>query len=121
MEVAASGRVVAEIRANSLRRASRNLLENAVKFGGRARVRVSEAGEGFRIDVDDEGPGIPASELERVLHPFQRLERSRNRGTGGTGLGLAIARTIAEANGGYLVLENRESGGLQASLVFPAG
>jgi two-component system, OmpR family, sensor kinase len=73
-----------------------------------------------RFVIDDKGPGIPASELERVFEPFVRLESSRSRATGGAGLGLAIARTIARGHGGDVRLENRPDGGLRAILSMPA-
>ncbi|HZF34953.1 MAG TPA: ATP-binding protein, partial [Candidatus Angelobacter sp.] len=70
--------------------------------------------------VDDDGPGIPAAEFERVFAPFVRLEGSRNRQTGGVGLGLSIARTIARDHGGDVILANRPAGGLRATIVLPA-
>ena len=72
------------------------------------------------ILVSDDGPGIPADDMERMFDPFVRGESSRNRDTGGIGLGLAIARTIMRAHGGDLKLENREEGGLDARLTLPA-
>jgi len=70
--------------------------------------------------VEDDGPGIPESELEAVFTPFRRLEASRNRETGGTGLGLTIARNILRAHGGDVVLRNRTGGGLVAVASLPA-
>ena len=67
----------------------------------------------------DHGPGIPAEDLDRVLQPFQRLEASRNRGSGGSGLGLAIARSIVEAQGGALALEATVPSGLTATIRLP--
>lgn len=72
-----------------------------------------------RILIEDEGPGLPEAELERVFDPFYRLEGSRSRETGGTGLGLSIARTILRAHGGDVYLQNRPGGGLCAVLVLP--
>jgi protein-histidine pros-kinase len=69
--------------------------------------------------VEDEGPGVPEAELERMLEPFERLEPSRSRGTGGVGLGLSIARDIAASHGGTLRLENRAPRGLRATLELP--
>jgi signal transduction histidine kinase len=113
-------RVVATIRPNSLKRAVRNLIENAIKYGEKARVGVTQEPGGTRILVEDEGPGIASAELDRVTDPFYRLEPSRSRLTGGSGLGLAIARTVAEAHGGRLELRNRPEGGLAASILLPA-
>jgi signal transduction histidine kinase len=102
----------------ALRRLLTNLVANAVKFGTRAKIIV-EDGTALVIRVHDEGPGIPAEELERVFEPFYRVESSRNRDTGGTGLGLSIARDVAQAHGGSLVARNLPQGGLEALLVLP--
>lgn len=102
-----------------LKRALRNLIENAVVYGGRARVALARGPEWLEVRVDDDGPGIPDEQRERVFEPFARLEESRSRETGGIGLGLAIARSIARRHGGDVVLENRMSGGLRATLRLP--
>jgi len=116
----ASVPIVLECQPHNLRRAITNLVENAVKYGTRARVRIEQAATGVRIAIDDDGPGIPAEDLARVFDPFFRLEQSRSRDTGGTGLGLAIARTIAEAHDGRITLANRPQGGLRATLELPS-
>ena len=96
-----------------------NLVDNAVKYGMRARGRVfAEAGQAV-IEIDDEGPGIAAAEMERVFDPFYRGEPSRSRETGGTGLGLAVVRSIARAHGGDVTLRNRKGGGLTARVSLP--
>nr|MDP9415965.1 ATP-binding protein [Pseudomonadota bacterium] len=100
-------------------RAIRNLIDNAVKYGGRARVRVFQDGCEAVVEVEDEGPGIAEEHLERVMDGFQRLEGSRNRETGGTGIGLTIARSIVREQGGDIRLENRPARGLKASLRLP--
>ena len=102
----------------ALKRCLTNLVANAVKFGTRALLLV-EDGAALVIRVRDEGPGIPAEELERVFEPFYRIESSRNRDTGGTGLGLSIARDIAQAHGGSLTVGNLPQGGLEALLTLP--
>jgi signal transduction histidine kinase len=79
-------------RTNEVRRALRNLLENAMRYGKRARVSVGADKQNALVRVDDDGPGIPEAELERVFEPFARLEASRSAQTGGYGLGLSIAR-----------------------------
>jgi signal transduction histidine kinase len=100
-----------------LKRCLTNLIANAINFGTRAEVSVAD-GEQLTIRVRDQGPGIPADELERVFEPFHRLESSRNRASGGTGLGLTIARDVAQAHGGALTLQNLPGGGLEALLVL---
>ena len=103
----------------TLKRCLTNLVVNAIKFGGQAQVVVEDSPQQLLIRVRDDGPGIPAAELERVFEPFHRLESSRNRDSGGTGLGLTIARDIAQAHSGTLTLANRPERGLEALLVLP--
>ena len=103
----------------ALKRAITNLLDNAVKYGKCARVALATTGKAIEITIDDDGPGIPETELPRVFQPFYRVEDSRNRDTGGTGLGLAIAQSIAQAHGGELSLANRPGGGLHACIKLP--
>jgi signal transduction histidine kinase len=116
---ASPGRLPYPCRPLALRRAVRNLIENAVRYGTRARVGLESDREGIRILVDDDGPGIPPEEMERAFEPFVRLEGSRSRETGGIGLGLAIARSIARSHGGDVRLANRPEGGLRATLALP--
>lgn len=106
-------------RPSALRRAIDNLVSNAVVHGGRARIALAATAAGPLITIDDDGPGIPADQLEEVFKPFVRLEISRSRETGGVGLGLAIARSILLAHGGELTLSNRPEGGLRASAQLP--
>jgi len=106
-------------RPDSLRRALRNVIENAVRYGNRAQVSTELAESSLEIFIDDDGPGISDVDRERVFTPFVRLESSRNRSTGGTGLGLTIARTILRNHGGDLFLVNRSGGGLRATLHLP--
>jgi signal transduction histidine kinase len=103
----------------ALKRLVANLVDNALKFGSRARGRVfAEAGMAV-VEVDDDGPGVPESEIERAFEPFQRLESSRSRETGGAGLGLAVVRAIARGHGGEVTLQNRVEGGLRVRVVLP--
>lgn len=104
----------------ALRRCVNNLVENALRYGARARITIDDDDKVLRVAVRDEGPGIPEQELERVFEPFVRLEQSRNRESGGTGLGLAIARKVARWHGGDIHLRNVPDGkGLIAELVLP--
>ncbi len=112
-------RVVVSCRPIALRRALRNIVDNALAYGGRARVAVERSADAVVIVVDDDGPGIPDSDQARVFEPFVRLEESRNRETGGIGLGMAIARTILRAHGGDVELKNRPEGGLRVRLLLP--
>lgn len=106
-------------RPQSLRRCVGNLIDNAVRYGKRARVRVRDSAKRLEIVVADDGPGIPKDMLERVFEPFFRLDESRSRESGGVGLGLSIARDIARAHGGSLELYNRPQGGLDAVVTLP--
>ena len=119
VEYRGPGRITYRCRSTSLGRALRNLIENAVRYGERARVMLTEHEESLRIQIEDDGPGIAESDRERVFELFVRLESSRSRETGGVGLGLAIARTIVHRHGGDIRLENRQKGGLRASIVLP--
>jgi signal transduction histidine kinase len=104
----------------SLKRALTNLVTNAVTYGGSAHVRLLTPSDGMAtIEIEDDGPGIPPGELERVFEPFHRGEPSRNRETGGVGLGLPIARNIVRAHGGDVVLANRPAGGAKATVTLP--
>jgi signal transduction histidine kinase len=105
-------------RPDALRRAIRNLIENAVRYGECARVSVLRTAKSIDIAIEDDGPGIPDEVMEQVFAPFYRLEDSRNRETGGVGLGLSIARAIARHHGGDVVLDNRAKG-LQATISLP--
>jgi len=102
-----------------LRRAIANLLDNAVAHGATVTVRLEDSPAELRIVIEDDGPGIPEADLARVTEPFVRLDPSRSLESGGVGLGLAIVRDAAAYHGGRLLLENREAGGLRASLVLP--
>ena len=111
---------VARARPVAIKRALSNLVQNAMNYGGAARIALAPPRDGMlAVHVDDDGPGIPPAELERVFEPFHRLEASRNRETGGTGLGLPIARNIVRAHGGDVALANRAGGGLRATVTLP--
>lgn len=111
--------VVLRVRPVAMRRALRNVIANAVRYGARARVSWRVIGTDAVIEIHDRGPGIPERELERVFDPFYRLETSRSLETGGHGLGLAIARSILRAHGGEIVLANASQGGLIARITLP--
>lgn len=110
-----------QARPQALKRCLANLLENAVRYGGNARIRVEDSPTELALHIDDDGPGIPDDRLEQMFQPFRRGEDSRNRATGGVGLGLAIARNLARAHGGEVTLSNRPEGGLRVTVVLPRG
>ena len=105
----------------AIRRMISNLIDNAIRYGGAARVSLSEDATDWIVGVADDGPGIPPESFDQAFEPFRRLEASRNRETGGTGLGLSIARDIALAHGGQISLANASpgSGGLIVSVFLP--
>ncbi|NNG03206.1 MAG: HAMP domain-containing histidine kinase, partial [Inquilinus sp.] len=103
----------------ALKRALRNLIENAVAYGEAAAVRLEAAADEVRIVIEDRGPGIPHGDRDRVFAPFVRLEESRSKDTGGIGLGMAIARSIVRGHGGDIDLERRAEGGLRVIVRLP--
>lgn len=113
------GRIALAYKPNAMRRLIANLIANAVKHAAHVWVRAGRRGEAVELLIDDDGPGIPEAERDRVFRPFYRLDRSRNPGTGGTGLGLAIARDIARVHGGDITLEDAPYGGLRARVRIP--
>jgi len=106
-------------RPNEIRRAVRNLIQNAVAYGSRADVCMKTAPDHYEIVIEDNGPGIADADCTRVFEPFVRLEASRSAETGGSGLGLTLVKAIAEGHGGRIALENREERGLRARLSLP--
>jgi signal transduction histidine kinase len=124
VELGDSQRIVLPLRATWLRRGMRNLIDNALRYGKRARVSLARENREAVIRIEDDGPGIAESEIERMMEPFSRGEPSRNTETGGAGLGLTLARAIAEQHGGALNLANRRGtdgkvAGLVATLRLP--
>ncbi|MDE4193445.1 ATP-binding protein [Phaeobacter gallaeciensis] len=109
------------LRPNAMRRALRNLIENALRYGHTAQIDWQKTGGELVLTVDDDGPGIPEDQLDKVFDPFVRLEESRSLETGGHGLGLSIARTIIQSHGGDVTLTNRPEGGLRARVRLPNG
>lgn len=108
-----------DVRPLALKRALGNLIENGLKYGHRVAVTLGDEEGLVRIRVEDDGPGIPESDLARVTEPFVRLDEARQRDTPGFGLGLSIAVRAAERDGGRLRLSNRPEGGLRADILLP--
>ena len=103
----------------AIKRALGNIVSNAIKYGGKAVVTLTDEIDRIEITVSDDGPGIAEARREDVFRPFFRLEESRNRETGGSGLGLAVARSIVRRYGGDILLEDGVRGGLLVRIVFP--
>jgi signal transduction histidine kinase len=102
----------------ALRRALGNLLENAFKYGARARVALATTPRDVRITIHDDGPGIPQDMVEEAFRPFRRLAQT-NGHADGTGLGLSIARSIVRGLGGEIALANPPQGGLLVCIILP--
>ena len=103
----------------ALRSCLNNLMDNALRYAGQARIELEDQREQLLIRVIDHGPGIAADKREAVFEPFYRLEGSRNRNSGGVGLGMTIAREAAQRLGGQLNLEETPGGGLTAIIRLP--
>jgi signal transduction histidine kinase len=116
---AEAGPVAAWCAALALRRMLDNLVDNAVRYAGMARLAARRESGEVVVTVEDDGPGVPADALARLTAPFERVEGSRGRKTGGAGLGLAIVKALAESQGGRLSIENRVEGGLRVILRLP--
>jgi signal transduction histidine kinase len=99
----------------------RNIVDNAVKYGQRARLRLNQADGTLFIRVEDDGPGIDPADIERLMKPFERLESSRNRETGGTGLGLAMARIITGMHDAALSFDKIDGQAFAVTIRVPAG
>ncbi|MCF6305134.1 MAG: ATP-binding protein, partial [Rhodobacteraceae bacterium] len=111
--------LLVRIKPVAMRRALRNVIENAIRYGKSAKITAGSKGKLVHICIKDQGDGIPAADLERVFDPFVRVEKSRNLETGGTGLGLSIARTVIHAHGGEITLSNSTDGGLEVHITLP--
>jgi two-component system, OmpR family, osmolarity sensor histidine kinase EnvZ len=103
----------------SLRRVISNVIDNAQRYGRLVAVAVRQDAGRVVIDIDDDGPGIPAADREIVFEPFVRLDPSRNRDTGGSGLGLAIVRQIMAAHRGTAHIHDSPLGGTRVRLELP--
>jgi two-component system, OmpR family, sensor kinase ParS len=102
-----------------LARALVNVVRNAVRYAhSRVALTIERVGAQTVINVDDDGPGVPPTERERLFEPFTRLDASRDRGSGGIGLGLAIVRSVAEWHGGSARITDSPLGGARVSICW---
>jgi two-component system, OmpR family, osmolarity sensor histidine kinase EnvZ len=114
-----SRQLVLPLKRQAFKRAVTNLVINAARFGDYVVIRAGADEEWLRIEVDDNGPGIPPAERDNVFRPFYRLGNGRNQDMGNTGLGLAIARDITRSHGGDIALSESSMGGLRATVRVP--
>jgi signal transduction histidine kinase len=122
--IEADGSGIRPIRARAdaglVAQAVRNLVDNAVRHAaGRVALSTAEADGTAMVIVEDDGPGVPAAERERVWERFVRLDEARSRDAGGSGLGLAIVAEIARAHGGRVRLDDAALGGARFTLILP--
>jgi len=117
--VHAPSNVLVSVKRAGLRRVLANLIDNALKYGAKAQVSLTQDERAVEIAVEDDGPGINPQRQEEAFRPFHRLDQGRNLQSGGSGLGLAIARDIARAHGGDIVLDKSAMGGLKATVRLP--
>ena len=106
-----SERLELPLKRQAFKRAVTNLVTNAARFGDNVIIRAGAEDGWLRVEVDDDGPGIPPAERDNVFRPFYRLDHARNQDGGNSGLGLAIARDIARSHGGDISLSKSTLGG----------
>ena len=102
-----------------LKRICGNLVDNAMAYANRLWISSQIEGDHYKIVFDDDGPGIPSEQRERMLQPFERMDSSRNRNSGGTGLGLAIVKRAVDRDRGALALDDSPQGGLRVIVWLP--
>ncbi|MAK12444.1 MAG: two-component sensor histidine kinase [Candidatus Pelagibacter sp.] len=108
-------------RQHLIKRSILNIIENGLKYGNSVKIKVSDPQDKIVIIIDDDGPGIPEKEKERVLRPFYRLDKSRTASSGSVGLGLSIVQDIVNSHGGQIdLLDNPKGSGLRVNLTFPS-
>lgn len=111
--------IVTLLRPFSIRRALKNVLNNALRYGHHAWVHLSASPKTITVIVDDDGPGIPIDRRDDVFRPFVRLDASRNKKTGGYGLGLSITKDMITSHGGHIFLKDSPRGGLRVVINLP--
>lgn len=115
---AENGRLVS-LRKHAFERSLQNLIENCRKYANKFKVSLTYERAGIVLVVEDDGPGIPNPERDKVFQPFYRMEASRNSKTGGQGLGLSIVQDFVRKHGGSIELDTSEMGGLKVSITLP--
>lgn len=108
-----------EIKKTSINRCLTNIIVNSIRYAENLWIKVSLLNHHVLINCDDDGPGIPVEEREKVFQPFYRLDAARNLDTPGVGLGLSIARDLIYAHGGDIRLDQSPHGGLRVQITLP--
>ncbi|SFJ28379.1 sensor histidine kinase [Bradyrhizobium sp. cf659] len=103
----------------SLKRAFRNLIDNAVKYGAVARVKLTAGGQHIEVGISDDGPGIPDDRTDEAMAPFRRLDHARSAKIPGTGLGLAIVRDVVLSHGGSIGFKTDDGTGFTVTILLP--
>ncbi len=119
LKISTKGDLHINIRKTAIKRALTNLLDNAVTFGQKTEIHADKLAKIIRINIDDDGPGIPATQRMDALKPFVRLDPARSQNIKGVGLGLSIASDIIQAHGGTLTLDDSPLGGLRCTVILP--
>ena len=120
MTTSLAGDPTIHVRPKAFNRLLANVIGNSLRYAKNVKVEAIHTKGSLTVIIDDDGPGIPASNRENVFKPFVRLDEARNLDASGTGLGLSIARDIARGHGGDITLDDSPLGGLRAVVRVPA-
>ena len=108
-----------KIRINSIKRCLSNLIDNGLSYGKKVEIHTKKTVGDLLIFVDDDGPGIPEKEMQNVMKPFYRIDKSRGLNKSGVGLGLSISNDIIRSHGGNISLEKSPLNGLRVKISLP--
>ena len=107
------------MRQNTFKRCLNNLIDNGLSYGKKIEISTKKIDKDLIILIDDDGPGIPKEEYEKVIKPFYRIDKSRGQNKSGVGLGLSIANDIVRSHGGNIFLEKSALNGLRVRISLP--
>ncbi len=120
VDLEVKNKIIINGRENALKRCFRNIIDNALTYGKKAKVTASKTQNRVIIVIEDNGPGIPAEQYKNVFKPFHRLDKSRSLNKKGVGLGLAIVEDIVNSHGGNIQLNSSDMGGLSFKVMLPS-
>ncbi|MDB4834498.1 ATP-binding protein [Candidatus Pelagibacter sp.] len=112
-------RVYINGRKNLINRCLNNIIDNALKYGGKVKIKLSKKNTNLFIIIDDDGPGIPNKEHENVFKPFYKIDKGRADSKSSVGLGLSIASDIIRSHGGSITLDKSKMNGLSVKIFLP--